>query len=97
MEYKLDIINRFGDANNSAYTIFQKNAATDMNVQSIAWEAVHNLGYNHPFVYPMNFEADVKNFDAEFKAAHNLGNCGNYPFVVYSMNFEVGAKNSGSN
>ena len=69
MEYKLDIINRFSDANNSAYIIFQKNAATDVNVQSIAWKAVYNVGNddNHPFVvYPMNFEADAKNFDAGF-------------------------------
>ncbi|HEY8159323.1 MAG TPA: hypothetical protein VIF10_11540 [Methylobacter sp.] len=69
-----------------------------MNVQSIAWKAVHNSGYNHPFVfYPMNFEADVKNFDAGFKAVHNLGNGDNYPFVVYSMDFDVDAKNSDGN
>jgi len=69
-----------------------------VNIQSIAWKAVHNLGNddNHPFAaYPMNFEVDAKNFDAGFKAVYNLGNGGNYSFTVYSMNFEVGAKNSG--
>ncbi len=56
-DIKLNLINRSADVNNSDYVIFQKNNATDVNVQSVAWIVVKNLGVNdyHPFNYPMEF------------------------------------------
>lgn len=88
MDIKLNLINRSGDVNNSDYVIFQKNAATDVNVQSIAWKVVHNLGNgdNHPFVYPMNFEVGAKDSD------------GNYMPLIGAVNgstYEVAMERSG--
>jgi hypothetical protein len=68
MDIKLNLINRSADVNNSDYVVFQKNAAADVNVQSVAWVVVHNLGNgdNHPFTYPMNFDVGAKDADGNF-------------------------------
>ena len=73
---KLNLINRSADANNSDYVIFQKNAATDINIQSVAWKVVKNLGNsdNHPFVYPMEFQVCAKDYNGNYMpkiTAHN--------------------------
>jgi hypothetical protein len=68
MDIKLNLINRSGDVNNSDYVVFQKNAATDVNVQSVAWIVIKNLGNsdNHPFVYPMEFSVGAKDSDGNY-------------------------------
>jgi hypothetical protein len=67
-DIQLNLINLSGDVNNSDYVIFQKNAATDVNVQSVAWIVVKNLGNgdNHPFTYPMNFAVGAKDSDGNY-------------------------------
>ncbi|MFZ2407211.1 MAG: hypothetical protein WAW41_18925 [Methylobacter sp.] len=66
-DIQLNLINQSNDINNSDIVIFQKNTATDVNTQSIAWTVVKNLGNgdNHPFAYPMEFAIGAK--DAEGK------------------------------
>ncbi|ODC03060.1 hypothetical protein BFW38_05360 [Terasakiispira papahanaumokuakeensis] len=73
---KLNLINHSADANNSDYVIFQKNAATDVNIQSVAWKVVKNLGNsdNHPFEYPMEFQVCAKDYNGNYMpkiTAHN--------------------------
>ncbi|MCH9639613.1 MAG: hypothetical protein K0U40_08980 [Betaproteobacteria bacterium] len=67
-DIQLNLINQAGDVNNSDYVIFQKNAATDVNVQSVAWIVVKNLGHsdNHPFIYPMEFFVSSKDSDGNY-------------------------------
>lgn len=65
---QLRLINHSGDVNNSDYVIFQKNSATDVNVQSVAWIVVKNLGNSdyHPFTYPMEFSVGAKDSDGNY-------------------------------
>jgi hypothetical protein len=67
-DIKLNLINRSADVNNSDYVIFQKNAATDVNVKSVAWIVVENLGNsdNHPFIYPMEFSVCAKDANGNY-------------------------------
>ncbi len=61
-DIQLNLINQSNDISNSSYVIFQKNSATDVNTQSVAWIVVKNLGLtdNHRFLYPMNFEVGAQ-------------------------------------
>lgn len=54
MDIQLNFINQSNDANNSQIVIFQKNVASDVEADAVAWTVIQNCGVgdNHPFVWP---------------------------------------------